>query len=88
MRDMSSVPWDSFPADANRDDRVSPHFGLYELTKSETASRLRIDNVFAGASELRSAVFLCRNVLEPIREALGRFSPNSVYRSARRWSGR
>ena len=80
MADWCGVPWESLPGHAGPGDRISPHFVLHELIRSETAARLRIDNSFAGAGELRSAVFLCRSVLEPIREALGPFSPNSVYR--------
>lgn len=80
MADLSTVSWDLFPANAGPDDFVSPNFKFYELTRSETASRLRIDNSFPGARELRAAVFLCRNVLQPVRDALGRYSPNSVFR--------
>lgn len=80
MADLSAVPWNAFPTDAKPDDLVSADFRFYELTKSETASRLRIDNAFPGADEMRAAVFLCRNVLQPIRNAFGAFSPNSVYR--------
>ena len=29
---------------------------------------------------MRAAVHLCRNVLQPLRDQFGRFSPNSVYR--------
>lgn len=80
MADLTQVSWDAFPADAGPDDMVSANFKLYELTRSETATRLRINNSFPGTHELRAAVFLCRNVLQPVREALGRFSPNSVFR--------
>ena len=80
MVDLTKVAWDVFPADAGPDDRVSANFKFYELTRSETATRLRIDNSFPGARELRCAVFLCRNVLQPVRDALGRYSPNSVFR--------
>lgn len=61
-------------------DLVAPNFRVYELTRSETAQRRRIDNVFASDDELRSAVHLARTVLQPIRERFGKFSPNSVYR--------
>jgi hypothetical protein len=80
MADLSHVAWNIFPRNARPDDLVSANFKFYELTKSETAVRLRIDNSFPSLKELRAAVFLCRNVLQPVRDALGRFSPNSVFR--------
>lgn len=80
MADLTNVAWDAFPTNAGPDDVVSANFKLYELTRSETATRLLIDNSFPGTRELRAAVYLCRNVLEPVRKALGRFSPNSVFR--------
>lgn len=80
MDDLTKVSWDGFPVGAGPDDLVSTNFKFYELTRSETATRLRIDNSFPGARELRAAVFLCRNVLQPVRDELGRYSPNSVFR--------
>lgn len=61
--------------------RISPHFRLHELTRSEVAARHGIDNSFPSDDELRAAVYLVREVLEPIREEFGAFSPNSVFRS-------
>jgi hypothetical protein len=60
---------------------VTKNFLFYELTKSELASRQGILNSFFSAAELRCAVYLCRNVLQPVRERFGRYTPNSVYRS-------
>jgi hypothetical protein len=60
---------------------VAPHFRLYELTRSETADRQGIDNRFSSAEELHAAIHLAREVLEPIHEAFGSFTPNSVFRS-------
>jgi hypothetical protein len=80
MRDFSSVPWEEFPLVPQPGDLVSSNFRFSELTKSETAERLLIDNAFPSAEELRSAVYLCRNVLQPIRDMFGPFSPNSVFR--------
>ena len=60
---------------------IAPNFKFYELTKSELSSRLRIANTFPGDVELRAAVHLARNVLQPIRDAFGSFTPNSVFRS-------
>lgn len=62
-------------------DRIAPNFRVYELTPSELADRLRIDNGFKTDDELRSAVNLARDVMQPIREAFGAFTPNSVFRS-------
>jgi hypothetical protein len=80
MADLTRTPWNRFPAKAGPQDRVSANFRVYELTQSETAARLRVDNGFPGVKPLRAAVYLCRNVLQPLREEFGRFSPNSVYR--------
>ncbi|MGH8704088.1 MAG: D-Ala-D-Ala carboxypeptidase family metallohydrolase [Burkholderiales bacterium] len=81
MADLSAVPWNKFPTRPAPADQVSRNFRFYELTRSELAARLRIDNLFAGGKALRSAVHLCRAVLQPLREEFGRFTPNSVYRS-------
>ena len=81
MTELTNTPWNEFPADAAPNDLVSKNFQLYELTKSETASRQVIPNNFASADELRCAVYLCRNVMQPVREKFGRYTPNSVYRS-------
>ena len=62
------------------EDSIAQHFKLYELTKSETADRQRIDNRIPSDEVLRSAVHLTREVLNPIRHAFGAFVPNSVYR--------
>lgn len=63
------------------EDLIAPNFQIYELTKSELASRLGIANNFSNDEELRAAVNLVRNVLQPIRNKFGRFTPNSVFRS-------
>ena len=68
-------------AEVDPQDRIAPNFRIYELTRSETADRQRIPNHFASDDELQSAVVLARSVLQPIRDAFGSFSPNSVYRS-------
>ena len=80
MADLSGTPWDRFPGEARPGDRVSKDFQFYELTRSDLAQRLRIDNAFASPRELRAAVNLCREVLQPLRDKFGRLSPNSVYR--------
>ncbi len=81
-RDLSTTPLAQLRiAELDPQDRIAKHFRLYELTVSETADRQRIDNRIASDAVLRSAVHLARQVLDPIREAFGSFSPNSVYRS-------
>lgn len=63
------------------EDQIAPNFKVYELTKSEQASRLGIVNAFPSDTELRNAVYLAREVLQRIRDAFGSFTPNSVFRS-------
>jgi len=80
-KDLSTAPLESFRlAELEPLDLIAPNFRVYELTRSETASRLRIDNDFTTDDELRAAVNLAREVLQPIRAAFGVFTPNSVYR--------
>jgi len=81
MADLSNIPWKKFPSNAAPDDLVSKNFQLYELTKSDLASRHGIPNNFVSVEELRFAVYLCRKVMQPVRENFGRYTPNSVYRS-------
>jgi len=81
MADLSRTPLASLRlAGIDPQDHIAPDFRLYELTRSETADRQRIHNHFTTDDELRSAVFLAREVLQPIRQAFGSFSPNSVFR--------
>ena len=80
MADLTSVPWDKVPQRPRPEDQVAPSFRFYELFKSDLAERLKIDNRFTSVRHLRAAVYLCRRVLQPLREQFGRFSPNSVYR--------
>jgi hypothetical protein len=82
MADRSAAPLESFwLAGLDPRDLIAPNFRVYELTKSETASRLGINNAFPGDNEFRAAIYLARQVLQPIRDAFGRFTPNSVFRS-------
>lgn len=67
-------------ADLAPQDQIAPNFRLYELTRSELASRLGVDNAFPGDREFRAAVYLARKVLQPIRDTFGGFTPNSVFR--------
>ena len=59
---------------------LSAHFSLRELTKSQTATRLKLSNK-PGPAETANLKALCLNVLEPVREHYGiPFSPSSGYR--------
>jgi hypothetical protein len=80
MSDLTATPWSDFALDAQPHDRISANFKFYELTNSETADRRGINNSFAAVEEVQAAVYLCRNVLQPVRDTHGRFSPNSVFR--------
>ena len=62
--------------------KLSPHFSLDELVKSQTATRKGIPNEPSEAhtDALRA---LCMNILEPVRSQYSiPFSPSSGYRSA------
>ena len=60
--------------------RLSNHFTLHEMTKSQFASRHNIDNS-PNAKQIGSAKLLAEYVLEPIRIHFGiPFSPNSWFR--------
>lgn len=80
MPDYSQTPWNVIPLSAAPTDKVSAHFTLRELLRSDIAARLNIENRFPDVETLRTAVHLCREVLEPLRQAHGPFSPNSVFR--------
>lgn len=61
--------------------RVSKHFTLAELTKSQTALRMDIDNNPTPA-DLYNLHQLCDNILQPVREHFGRpVTISSGYRS-------
>jgi hypothetical protein len=80
--DLSKVTIDKIALqDLQPESLIAPHFKLYELSVSETAVRQGIDNCLTTQADLHAAIHLAREVLEPIRDAFGGFSPNSVYRS-------
>lgn len=61
--------------------KVSPHFALWELTKSSTAKRRGISNK-PDARALDRLRLLCEAILEPVRELVGKpIRVNSGYRS-------
>lgn len=80
-RNLSTVALAALHAeDCGPRDRISPHFRVHELTRSDLASRQGIANGFPSDTEFRAAVHLARTVLEPVRQAFGAFMPNSVFR--------
>lgn len=79
--DRKNEPISQFTlANVSHDTRVAPNFLVYELTRSELADRRGINNHFATDQELRAAIHLAREVLQPIRDQFGSFTPNSVFR--------
>jgi len=79
--DLSKTPLDRLTlVDLAPRALVAPNFRAYELTRSDLASRRNIDNGFEHEAHLRAAVNLARLVLQPVRDAFGSFTPNSVYR--------
>jgi hypothetical protein len=60
---------------------LSANFTLKELTKSDTATRLGLDNT-PDEQALENLKTLCEMVLQPVREHFGKsVSVNSAYRS-------
>ena len=50
---------------------LSPNFKLSELIKSETATRLDIDNQ-PNEEQIESLRLLCENILQPVRDHFGK----------------
>jgi uncharacterized protein YcbK (DUF882 family) len=64
----------------NRTDKLSEHFTLGELIRSDTAERKGIDNS-PPEILIPKLTRLCTDILEPIRQHYGKaFRPNSGYR--------
>jgi|TARA_R100001443_G_scaffold114706_1_gene131074 hypothetical protein len=60
--------------------RLSTHFSLKELTRSQTAERKGIKNT-PNDGEIENLKILCENILEPVREHYGiPFTPSSGFR--------
>jgi len=60
---------------------LSANFTLKELTKSDTATRLGLDNT-PGEAEIENLKTLCENVLQRVRDHFGKsVTVNSGYRS-------
>lgn len=81
MADLTQLDWQQIPRNAKPDDFIARNFTVGELTVSELALRRDIDNSFPSVRELRNAVYLAREVMQPVRNRFGPFSPNSVFRS-------
>ncbi len=61
--------------------KLSKNFSLAELTRSTTATKQNIKEQFIPPSNIvENLSQLCENVLQPIRDEFGSFSPNSGYR--------
>lgn len=78
--DYSTTAIEQIPFDLPPRALIAPNFRAYELTRSDLADRLGIDNGFASIQELHAAIHLARQVLQAVRAKFGPFSPNSVYR--------
>ena len=60
--------------------KLSDHFSLWELTKSQTATRNGIDNT-PDEESIKNLKEVCTKILEPVRMHYGRpFTPSSGYR--------
>ena len=59
---------------------LSRNFTLQELTKSDTAVRLNIDNN-PNSDQVEKLKSLCENILQPVRDQFGRVKVTSGFRS-------
>ena len=65
----------------DRNEKLSEHFTLGELLRSETAERKNIDNT-PPENMIPRLQLLCEKILEPVRKHFATpFRPNSGYRS-------
>ena len=60
--------------------KISDHFTLREMEKSQTALRMGIDNKITNPEHLLNISALAQNILEPLREKWGPVSISSGYR--------
>jgi hypothetical protein len=51
--------------------QLTKNFSLHELTKSDTADRLDIDNQ-PNEEQIESLRLLCENILQPVRDHFGK----------------
>jgi zinc D-Ala-D-Ala carboxypeptidase len=61
--------------------QLSRNFSLQELTKSDTAIRMDIDNN-PNADQIEKLKALCENILQPVRDHCGRVKVTSGFRSS------
>ena len=61
--------------------QLSRNFSLQELTKSDTAIRMDIDNN-PNADQIEKLKALCENILQPVRDHFGRVKVTSGFRSS------
>ena len=61
--------------------QLSRNFSLQELTKSDTAIRMDIDNN-PNADQVEKLKALCENILQPVRDHFGRVKVTSGFRSS------
>ena len=59
---------------------LSRNFSLSELTKSQTALRNGLENK-PSIEEIVALTVLCNNILQPVRDKYGSFTPNSGFRT-------
>ena len=59
--------------------KLSENFLLSEFVKSQTAERKGINNV-PGQQHINNLKLLCMNILQPVRDHFGSFTPSSGYR--------
>lgn len=59
--------------------KLSPHFTLAELTRSDTAKARRLANM-PNAAQLLALYHLCHEILEPVRAQFGAVRVTSAYR--------
>lgn len=60
--------------------KLSEHFTLLEMIRSDTGTRLNIDNT-PTPEHLANLVLVCVHILEPVRKVFGAVRVNSGYRS-------
>jgi len=81
-RDRRAVPYTEFSlTDIHPTDIISDGFRVSELVRSDIATRRGIVNWFESDSHLQAAIYLTREILTPLRDKFGPFSPTSVYRT-------
>lgn len=61
--------------------QLSKNFTLKELCKSQTAKRLGINNLAYKSHHINNLSGLAKHILQPIRDAVGPYSCESVFRS-------